>query len=45
VTVAGAIEAAGSISKTAVKAVKEMLIGVVEGVRDVAGAALPKSHL
>jgi hypothetical protein len=40
--VGGAIDAAGGISNTAVKAVKEMLVGVVEGVKEVGGAVLPK---
>jgi hypothetical protein len=35
------VEAAAAIGTTALKAVREMLIGVVEGVKDVAGAALP----
>ncbi|MGD0661805.1 MAG: hypothetical protein ABSD38_27415, partial [Syntrophorhabdales bacterium] len=39
--VGGAVEAAGSIGTTALRAVREMLVGVMEGVRDVAGAALP----
>ena len=38
----GAIEAAGTIGTSAVKTVREMLVGVVEGVKDVASAALPK---
>lgn len=42
VAVGGAIETAGTIGNTAVKAVKDMLVGVVEGVKEVAGAALPK---
>jgi hypothetical protein len=41
VAVQGAIEAAGSVGTTATKAVKEILIGVVEGVRAVAAAAFP----
>ena len=40
--VGGAIEAAGTIGNTAVKAVKDMLVGVVEGVKEIASAALPK---
>jgi predicted transcriptional regulator len=40
VTVNGAIEAAGSIGNTAVKAVRDVLVNVVEGVKDIAGAAL-----
>jgi hypothetical protein len=42
VTVNGAIEAAGSIGNTAVKAVRDVLVNTVEGVKDIAGAALPK---
>jgi len=42
VAVGGAIETAGTIGNTAVKAVKDMLVGVVEGVKEVASAALPK---
>lgn len=37
-----AIEAAGSIGNTAVSAVREVLLGLVGGVKDVAGAALPR---
>ena len=37
----GAIEAAGSIGENAVSAVRGILMGVVSGVKDVAGAALP----
>jgi hypothetical protein len=40
--VGGAIEAAGTIGTSAVKTVREMLVGVVEGVKEVASAALPK---
>jgi hypothetical protein len=43
VAVNGAIEAAGSIGNTAVKAVKDMLVGVVEGVKEIASSALPKA--
>ncbi len=39
--VGGAIEAAASIGTTAARSVKEILIGVVEGLREVAGAAFP----
>ena len=42
VAVGGAIEAAGSIGNTAVRSVREMLVGVVEGVKEVASALLPK---
>ncbi|HCC68870.1 MAG TPA: hypothetical protein DEP99_03180, partial [Nitrospiraceae bacterium] len=42
VAVGGAIEAAGTIGVTAVRAVTDMLVGVVEGVKEIAGAALPK---
>lgn len=45
VAVGGAIETAGTIGNTAVKAVKDMLVGVVEGVKEVAGAALPKPKI
>ena len=41
VAVGGAIDAAASIGTTAARSVKEILIGVVEGVREVAGAAFP----
>jgi hypothetical protein len=40
--VGGAIEAAGSIGNTAVMAVKDMLVGAIKGIKEVAGAALPK---
>jgi hypothetical protein len=40
--VGGAIEAAGSIGENAVSAVRGILMGVVNGVKDVAGAALPR---
>ena len=43
VAVGGAIEAAGAIGATALKAVREMLVDVLEGVKEVAGAALPKT--
>ena len=42
--VGAAIEAARTIGNTAVKAVTEMLVGVVAGVKEVAGAALPKTE-
>ena len=42
VAVGGAIETAGAIGNTALKAVKDMLVGVVEGVKEIASAALPK---
>jgi hypothetical protein len=42
--VGGAIETAGAIGQTALKAVKDMLVGVVEGVRDVANAAMVKGE-
>ena len=41
VAVGGAIEAAGAIGSTALRAVREMLVGVAAGVRDVAEAAIP----
>ena len=37
-----AIEAAGEIGNTAVNSVKGILIGVVEGVKEVTSSALPK---
>jgi hypothetical protein len=40
--VEGAIEAAGSIGNVAVKAVKDILVGVVGGIKEVASAALPE---
>jgi hypothetical protein len=42
VAIGGAIEAAGSIGNTAVKAVRDALIGVAEGTKDVLVAVLPK---
>jgi hypothetical protein len=42
--VGGAIETAGAIGQTALKAVKDMLVGVVEGVREVANAAMVKGE-
>ena len=39
VTVNGAIEAAGSIGNKAVKAVSDVLVNAVEGVKDIAGTA------
>jgi hypothetical protein len=41
--VGGAVEAAGSIGTTALRAVREMLVGVMEGVKEVASSALPKA--
>jgi hypothetical protein len=41
--VEGAIEGASEVGRTAVKAVTDMLVGVVEGVKGVGGAALPTS--
>jgi hypothetical protein len=40
--VGGALEAAGSLGKTAVKSICEVLVATVEGIKDVACAALPK---
>jgi predicted transcriptional regulator len=40
VSVNGAIEAAGSIGNTAFKAVRDLLVSAVEGVKDIAGTAL-----
>jgi hypothetical protein len=42
VVVTGAVDAAGAIGSSAIRTVKEMMVGVVEGVKDVAGASLPK---
>ena len=42
VAVGGAIEAAGAIGNTAVRSVKDMLVGVAEGVKEVASSILPK---
>lgn len=42
VVVTGTIDTAGSIGNSAIRTVKEMMVGVVEGVKDVAGSALPK---
>ena len=42
VTVNGAIEAAGSIGNTSVKTVRDVLVNVVEGVKEIASSALPK---
>jgi len=44
VTVGGAIDAAGSIGSSAVKAVREVLVGTVEGAKKLAGTALPRSR-
>jgi hypothetical protein len=38
------VEAAGTIGNTAVRAVKDILVGIVGGVKEVASTALPKSH-
>ena len=40
--ISGAVEAAGEIGKSAVTAVKEVLVGVVVGAKEVLSAALPK---
>ncbi|HXX53830.1 MAG TPA: hypothetical protein VEI28_04585, partial [Thermodesulfovibrionales bacterium] len=37
-------DAAGSIGNTAVKAVKDMLVGVVEGVKQAGCALMPKAR-
>lgn len=42
IAVGGAIEAAGTIGNTAVRSVRDMLVGVVEGVKEVLNAAVPK---
>jgi hypothetical protein len=39
----GALEAAGALSHTAVKAVTDVLVGAVEGVKDILGAVLPRT--
>jgi hypothetical protein len=43
VTVNGAVDAAGSIGNNAVKTVSEVLTNAVEGIKGIAGAALPKT--
>ena len=43
VTVEAAIEAAGSIGKTAAREVEEILVGVVKGLKEIATSALPQS--
>ena len=40
----GLLRQRGTIGNTAVRAVKDMLVGVVEGVKEVASAALPKAR-
>jgi hypothetical protein len=40
--VGGAIDAAGTLGQSALRAVTDILVGAVEGVKEVAGAALPK---
>ena len=40
--VGGAMEAAGIIGNTAVKAVRDILVGVVEGVEEAPSTTLPK---
>jgi len=42
--VTGAIDAAAAIGNLAVKAVQDMLVGVVEGVKEVLSRALPKTR-
>jgi hypothetical protein len=39
----GALEAAGSLGASATRSVSVFLVGVVEGVKNVVGAALPQS--
>jgi hypothetical protein len=41
----GTLEAAGAVSRTAVDAVTDVLVGVVAGVKDVPGAMLPRGAL
>jgi hypothetical protein len=41
--VGGAIDAAGSLGQSAVKAVSDILMGAVSGLKDVACAVWPKS--
>ena len=41
--VGGAIEAAGSLGQSAVKSISDILVGAVEGVKDVACAVMPKA--
>lgn len=40
--VGGAIDAAGTLGQSALRAVTDILVGTVEGVKEVAGAVLPK---
>jgi hypothetical protein len=42
--VGGAIEAAGTLGLTAVRGVTDLLVGAVEGLKEVAGAVLPKGQ-
>jgi hypothetical protein len=37
------VEAAGAISNTAVATVRDVLVGIAGGIKDVAGAVLPKT--
>jgi hypothetical protein len=41
--VGGAIEAAGSLGQNAVKSISDILVGAVEGVKEVACAVMPKA--
>jgi hypothetical protein len=41
--VGGAIDAAGTLGQSALRAVTDILVGAVEGVKEVACAALPKT--
>jgi hypothetical protein len=43
VAVGGAIEAAGTIGKMTVRSVKDMLVGVAEGVKELASSLLLKT--
>jgi hypothetical protein len=41
--VGGAIDAAGTLGQSALRAVTDILVGAMEGVKEVACAALPKA--
>jgi hypothetical protein len=41
----GTLEAAGTLSRAAVDAVTDVMVGVVAGVKDVLGAMLPRGAL
>ena len=42
VAISGALEAAGTIGKTAVQEVKDVLLGVAGGTKEILNAVLPK---